>query len=57
MIDNLTEAISHAREKAEELKNIGFDINTRFNADTQKGRECYECAREHEQLAEWLTEL
>ena len=53
----LDEAIAHAKEKAEELKNIGFDVNTRFNADTKKGRECYECASEYEQLAEWLTEL
>ena len=54
---SLDEAIKHCEEKAEELKNIGFDINTRFNADTKKGRECYECAKEHEQLADWLKEL
>ena len=45
---SLDEAIKHCEEKAEELKNIGFDINTRFNA---------ECAKEHEQLADWLKEL
>ena len=44
-MDRLTidEAIQHAREKAEEQ---------RKDNDT-----CIECAREHEQLAEWLEEL
>lgn len=30
---NLNEAIDHTKEKAEELKNIGFDINTRYVLD------------------------
>lgn len=57
MINNLDEAIKRCNKKAEELKNMGFDVNTRFNADTKKGRECYECAKDYEQVAEWLTEL
>lgn len=57
MIKDLQDAIAHAKEKAEELRNAGFDINTRFNADTKTGRECYECTEEHEQLASWLEEL
>ena len=57
MINTLDEAIAHERKVAEELKNIGFDINTRFNTDTIKGRECYERAKDHEQLADLLEEL
>lgn len=53
----LDEEIQYFHEKAEELKNKGFDINTRFNTDTKEGRKCYECAKEYEQLAEWLIEL
>ena len=53
----LDEEIQHFHEKAEELKNKGFDINTRFNTDTKAGRECYECAKDCEQVAEWLTKL
>ena len=52
----LNDAIKHYREKAEELKNKGFDINTRFNADTAQGREYYERAEKCEQVAEWLTD-
>lgn len=50
----LDEAIAHCKEKAEELKdeaNIHCDIPADEIAD------CLECANEHLQLAEWLTEL
>lgn len=60
----LNDAISHAREKAEEQKkkaerNI---IETTKEGwirvyDGKEYNDCLECAKEHEQLAEWLTEL
>lgn len=53
----LDEAIKHYREKAEALKNKGFEINTRFNADTKIGRKCYDWASQVEQIATLLTEL
>lgn len=51
----LNEAISHAREVAKEQRTQAelseyTDLNYRASA-------CLECAKEHEQLAEWLTEL
>lgn len=58
MIDNLTEAITHCREKAEELKDQAFSD---FDSWTDEGKalatNCLECANEHKQLAEWLEEL
>lgn len=52
MIDNLTEAINHAREVA---KNWESQL---VNCVTEEGRnKCKECAAEHEKLADWLTEL
>ena len=58
MINNLQEAIVHAREKAEELKERAFSD---FDSWTDEGKvlatNCLECAAEHEQLAAWLTEL
>ena len=57
MFNGLESAIQHCIEVAEEMQNRGFAINTHWNADTEKGRECYECASEHRQLAEWLREL
>ena len=64
MINNLDEAIAHAREKAEEQKkkaerNI-IETTKEGWIRVYDGKEynvCLECAREHEQLAEWLTEL
>ena len=48
---DLSEAIKHCEEKAEELRR-----------DSQKhniwvAEQCLKCAEEHEQLAEWLREL
>ena len=52
----LDEAIKHAREKAEELKKQG-SICCDSLEDTNRAEKCLECAKGHEQLAEWLTEL
>lgn len=64
MIDNLIEAISHAKEVAEEQRkkaerNI---IETTKEGwirvyDGKEYNDCLECARDHEQLVSWLTEL
>ena len=56
MIDNIDEAISHAREVAEEQKKQG-SICCDSLEDTIRAEKCLECAKEHEQLAEWLEEL
>ena len=53
MIDNLTEAISHAKEVAKENREMAKNF-----VYGQSNREaCLECAKEHEQLAGWLEEL
>lgn len=51
----LDEAIAHAKEVAEEKYNEGFLCHA--NPDDGKLDGCVKCAREHEQLAEWLTQL
>ena len=52
MIDNLEEAIAHAKEVAENWK------SQLVNCVSDEGRnKCLECAKDHELLAEWLTEL
>ena len=56
MINNLDEAISHTREKAKELSDKAYAEYGKTMTEEQ-AYECNECAREHEQLAEWLTEL
>lgn len=64
----IDEAIKHCEEKAKELKeesehekqnqlNKVKMFNGHFPADYTKANSCLECAREHEQLAEWLKEL
>ena len=50
MITELDEAIKHCKEVAEKLRD---DAESRF----YDGDSCLACADEHEQLAEWLTEL
>ena len=54
----LDEAIAHAKEKAEELREQAY---TDFDSWTDEGKakadDGLECSKEHEQLAEWLTEL
>lgn len=47
----LQEAIKHCGYKAETLRNEALDL------DSDEYEDCIECATEHEQLAEWLTEL
>lgn len=54
---NLDEAISHAREKAEENKKAASRFAYPDKAGTTKeSADCLECAKEHEQLAEWLKD-
>ena len=49
-------AIQHCKEKAKELSDKAYaEVNKTMTED--EAYECNECAREHEQLAEWLTEL
>ena len=50
---SLSDAIKHCKEKAEEMR-ISADL---CNLGTEIQSECIKCAEEHEQLAEWLTEL
>ena len=47
----LEQAIQHCKEKAEELTDLALTL------DGQQYADCAECASEHHQLAEWLTEL
>ena len=48
----LDEAIAHAKEVSENWK------SQLVNCVSEEGSyKCLECAKEHEQLAEWLTEL
>lgn len=51
----IDEAIAHAREVAEENYKQGFLCHANPNDDELDG--CIKCAKEHEQLAEWLEEL
>ena len=53
MIDNLTEAITHSREVAKEIRQANEEMPN--GCKLSKG--LCECATEHEQLADWLTEL
>lgn len=61
MINDLTEAITHAKEKAKELndtadnwKRLSDEKGLALPSDYEP---CKECAAEHDQLATWLTEL
>ena len=51
----LDEAIAHAREVAKENRERE-KLAVQYNMPINKAS-CAECAKEHEQLAEWLTEL
>lgn len=63
MIDNLKDAINHAREVANEKRFMEDHWTKQDKEDKWHDKrqswitECKECAKEHEQLAEWLTEL
>lgn len=52
----LEKAIKHCEEKAKELKE---EAHSYSDDERYSGAEadCIECAKEYEQLAEWLTEL
>ena len=52
----LDEAIKHCEEKAKEQREKATAI-ARAKEPFYKYAECAECAKEHEQLAEWLKEL
>ena len=49
------EAIKHCEEKAKEKYTEGMLCHANPNDDLLDG--CIKCAKEHEQLAEWLKEL
>ena len=51
----IDEAIEHAKEVAQEKYNEGFLCHANPNDENLDG--CIKCAKEHEQLAEWLEEL
>ena len=52
---DLDGAIAHAKEKAKELYDEAMFVHA--NPNDEKLDACIECANEHQQLAEWLTEL
>lgn len=52
----LEEAIKHCREKAKELSDKAYSEWGKSMTE-EEAYDCNECAREHEQLAEWLEEL
>ena len=59
MIDNLKDAITHAREVAEKQRGYTKALGDKPITGAAKTyvESCLECASEHEQLAAWLTEL
>ena len=52
----LDEAIKHCEEKAKELSDKAY-AEWGKSITEEEAYDCNECAREHEQLAEWLKEL
>lgn len=52
----LDEAIKHCEEKAEELREQASVYDGIYYFEKTKTN-CLTCAKEHEQLAEWLREL
>lgn len=58
MIDNLKNAINHAREVAEENRKKADEWYAGGCSFAQaEGNECLECAKEQEQLATYLEQL
>ena len=53
MIDNLTDAIAHAKEVAEENR----EMAKKFVYGQNNREACLDCAADHEQLVAWLEEL
>lgn len=54
MIDNLKDAIEHAREVAEYFT---MKSNELYERQYEASLSCNECAKDNEQIADWLTEL
>lgn len=57
MMLTLDEAIQHCKDKAKELREKAPYIDNSKYANVSAKDDCLECAKEHEQLACWLTEL
>lgn len=58
MITELDEAIKHCKEAAEKNRKEADEWYAGGCSFAQaEGNDCLECAKDHEQLAEWLTEL
>lgn len=57
MIDNLEDAITHAGEVASERRALTKTICPWADDGEETLNECLESAKEHELLANWLTEL
>ena len=53
----LDEAIAHAREKAKEIRESIIDGNNLEPYELYCNAMTEQCAKKHEQLAEWLEEL
>ena len=55
----LEQAIKHCKEKAIELREQAstYEGVPCTSVNREYAVSCLECAKEHEQLAEWLTEL
>lgn len=53
----LDEAIKHCLERAEENDNCADKCEALYGEDNGIIEACRECAEDHRQLAEWLTEL
>ena len=54
---SIDEAIAHAREVAEIQRNNDKLNKTLGKSSPYYNTDCIKCAKEHEQLAEWLEEL
>ena len=52
----LDEAIAHCKEKAKELSDKAY-AEWGKSMSEEEAYDCNECAKDHEQLAKWLTEL
>ncbi len=57
MIKDLKEAIAHCKHRAEENRAQAENYARGEEYEQIKGKECEECAKDHLQLADWLTEL
>lgn len=53
----IDEAIAHALEVAEQKEHDSITTTGDYELDIAMKKGCIQCAAEHRQLAEWLTEL